>query len=139
LEDLKAACAELSPRDPTTQEFEVGVFCGTYVTPVKDGYFEHLERIRGETRKLKVLESAKEAVLHGVAGEKELNLVTRGAVVNSEGQIVPDGHEDKPVNGTVNGSVRPKLETAESTTPPVRDRQDISLHNFASDTSRGYE
>src|SRR5690554_2266501 len=34
LEDLKAACAELSPRDPATQEFEVGVFCGKYATPV---------------------------------------------------------------------------------------------------------
>jgi amidophosphoribosyltransferase len=27
LADLKVACAELSPRDPATQEFEVGVFC----------------------------------------------------------------------------------------------------------------
>ncbi|KAH8695870.1 nucleophile aminohydrolase [Phaeosphaeriaceae sp. PMI808] len=34
LEDLKAACADLSPRQP--QEFEVGVFCGKYVTEGKN-------------------------------------------------------------------------------------------------------
>ncbi|KAJ8067119.1 hypothetical protein OCU04_004494 [Sclerotinia nivalis] len=138
LEDLKASCAELSPRDPKTQEFEVGVFCGTYVTPVQDGYFEHLEKIRGETRKMKVLESAKEAVLHGVAGDKEFSLITQGAVVDSNGQVVPEGHQDKVVNGTANGSPRPKLEASESSTPSVRDRQDISLHNFA-DANRGYD
>ncbi len=96
LADLKAACAELSPRGPT-QEFEVGVFCGKYVTPVTDGYFEHLERIRGDSKKMKVLESAKVAVLNGVAGEKELDLVTHGAVVDSNGRVVPD--PDSPVGG----------------------------------------
>ncbi|KAK6599687.1 amidophosphoribosyltransferase [Botrytis cinerea] len=138
LEDLKAACAELSPRDPKTQEFEVGVFCGTYVTPVQDGYFEHLEQIRGETRKMKVLESAKEAVIHGVAGEKEFNLISQGATVDSKGQVVPDGSQDQGVNGAKNGNARPKLEATESSTPSVRDRQDISLHNFASDANRDY-
>jgi len=52
LEDLKAACAELSPRDPKTQDFEVGVFCGKYCTPVPDGYLEHLDEQRGKKRKL---------------------------------------------------------------------------------------
>jgi amidophosphoribosyltransferase len=121
LSDLKAACAELSPRDPKTQEFEVGVFCGKYVTPVSPGYFEHLERVRGESKKMKVLESAKEAVLHGVAGEKELDLIIGGAVVNANGQIVP--HHG--VNSDVNGHARRKREREESGTPPVRDRQDI--------------
>ncbi|KAF7898433.1 hypothetical protein EAF00_004879 [Botryotinia globosa] len=140
LEDLKAACAELSPRDPKTQEFEVGVFCGTYVTPVQDGYFEHLEQIRGETRKMKVLESAKEAVIHGVAGEKEFNLISQGAVVDSKGQVVPDVSQNQASNGNRNdnGNARPKLESSESSTPSVRDRQDISLHNFASDSNRDY-
>lgn len=132
LVDLKAACAECSPRK--NQEFEVGVFCGKYVTPVSDGYFEHLERMRGETKKLKVLESAKEAILNGVAGDMELELVTHGAVVDSNGQVVPDPEGNspkgsKPLNGTLpaadlNGHMKRKREREESHTP-VRDRHDI--------------
>jgi amidophosphoribosyltransferase len=124
LADLKAACAELSPRDPKTQEFEVGVFCGKYVTPVSKGYFEHLEKVRGESRKLKVMESAKKAVLNGVAGEEEMNLVTHGATVNASGQVVPEMNSRR-VNGDTNGHARRKREREESGTPPVRDRQDI--------------
>jgi len=46
LEDLEAACAELSPRHD--QRFEVGVFCGRYVTPVPDGYLEKLGMTRSK-------------------------------------------------------------------------------------------
>lgn len=46
LEDLEAACAELSPR--ADQRFEVGVFCGRYVTPLPRGYLENLEKTRGK-------------------------------------------------------------------------------------------
>jgi len=137
LEDLKAACADLSPRDPKTQTFEVGVFCGKYVTPVTEGYFEHLERIRGKTKKLKVLDAAREAVLHGIAGETELDLITHGAVVAANGQVVPE--RSRPSNGDANGHARRKREREGSETPPVRDRQDISLHNFANDPQKGYE
>jgi amidophosphoribosyltransferase len=156
LEDLKAACAELSPRGPA-QEFEIGVFCGKYVTPVTAGYFEHLERLRGENRKMKVLEKAKEAIIHGVAGETEVAMVTQGAKVNVNGQVVPEINGTvKTVNGDANGHARRKREREESGTPPVRDRHDIryvrsnifkgveadsnnSLHNFATDPHRGYE
>ena len=159
LADLKASCAELSPRGPT-QDFEVGVFCGKYVTPVTDEYFEHLERVRGQSKKLKVWESAKEAILNGVAGEKELELVAHGAIVNSKGQVVPEyegGANGKGINGDANGHARRKREREESGTPPVRDREDIryvylnnkideerltdhdSLHNFANEPQRGYE
>lgn len=48
LSDLKACCAELSPRKD--QDFEVGVFCGKYITEVPEGYFEHLDELRGKTR-----------------------------------------------------------------------------------------
>ncbi|TVY56591.1 Amidophosphoribosyltransferase [Lachnellula cervina] len=140
LDDLKAACAELSPRGPS-QTFEVGVFCGKYVTPVTEGYFEHLEKIRGESKKLKIIESAKEAVMNGVAGAEELNLITHGAVVNEKGQVVPEqqnGVHDN-VNGDTNGLARRKRERDEAGTPPVRDRHDISLHNFANEPQRGYE
>jgi amidophosphoribosyltransferase len=156
LTDLKAACAELSPRGPT-QEFEVGVFCGKYVTPVTAGYFERLERIRGESRKMKVLEKAKEAIIHGVAGEMELQMLIQGAKVDFNGQVVPERNGTvKTINGDANGHARRKREREESSTPPVRDRHDIryvqalsnktrkanssnSLHNFANEPHRGYE
>lgn len=48
LEDLEAACAELSPRP--NQRFEVGVFCGRYVTHVSEGYLENLEKTRAKPR-----------------------------------------------------------------------------------------
>lgn len=48
LEDLKNCCASLSPRK--NQDFEVGVFCGKYITSVPEGYFEHLEDLRGKAR-----------------------------------------------------------------------------------------
>jgi len=48
LEDLEAACAEVSPR--TDQRFEVGVFCGRYVTPVSQEYLESLEKTRGKSK-----------------------------------------------------------------------------------------
>jgi len=48
LKDLEAACAEVSPR--ADQRFEVGVFCGRYVTPVSQGYLEKLEKARGKSK-----------------------------------------------------------------------------------------
>lgn len=80
LPDLEAACARLSPRDPASQKFEVGVFCGKYVTPVDAGYFEHLEKIRGESRKHKVMEKAREAVLNGVADQQQIRMAAKGVV-----------------------------------------------------------
>ncbi|MCJ1310310.1 amidophosphoribosyltransferase [Agyrium rufum] len=149
LDDLKAACAELSPRGPD-QQFEVGVFCGKYVTPVEADYFEHLERIRGETKKLKVMESARVAVANGVAGEREIQMVANGAEVQRDGSIVPakrgeaelngDGHEKglngdlkSMANGSSNGGSvikRARTSSLNHSSPP-REQMDISLHNFA--------
>ena len=53
LPDLVAACAELSPRGRDCC-FESGVFSGCYVTGVPDGYFEHLEQVRGGNKKSKI-------------------------------------------------------------------------------------
>ena len=133
LEDLKSACAALSPRDPAAQEFEVGVFCGKDVTPVEPGYFEHLEKIRGESRKLKVMDKAREAVMNGVAGEKEIEIATKGVKVDKEGRVIPTtGHEAIHVNGigSKGQSATKRRRDEEEDTTPVRDRMDISLHNF---------
>jgi len=88
LDDLKAACTELSRRDPATQEFEVGVFCGMYVSHVEDDYFEHLERIRGKRKRQKIEENGRQAVLKGVASEEEMRLATNDATVDRLGQVV---------------------------------------------------
>lgn len=131
LDDLKAACAELSPRP--NQEFEVGVFCGTYVTPVEPGYFEHLERVRGETKKLKVMESAREAVANGWAGAEEIEMARNGVEVNEKGDVIAASGvngamaEEEVVALKANG--KRAREGDEGSTPP-RDRMDISLHNF---------
>lgn len=42
LEDLKAACMEAVDSTSKVTDFEVGVFCGNYRTPVPDKYFERL-------------------------------------------------------------------------------------------------
>ncbi|KAK4548172.1 hypothetical protein LTR36_010041 [Oleoguttula mirabilis] len=88
LQDLESACAQESPRDPAKQRFEVGVFCGKYVTPVPELYFEHLERVRGETRKMKVMEKAREAVMQGVADEEQVKMATNGVDVDHRGEVV---------------------------------------------------
>jgi amidophosphoribosyltransferase len=126
LEDLKASCAEESPRGPT-QQFEVGVFCGKYVTPVTKGYFEHLERVRGESRKMKVLEAAKENIINGIADPKDIDMVSKGVTVTARGEVVP-GSGGPATNGalvTGNGHARRKREREEAAEQPVRDRQDI--------------
>ncbi|KAL8679837.1 MAG: hypothetical protein Q9186_003903 [Xanthomendoza sp. 1 TL-2023] len=135
LDDLKAACseAEVSPRSipPEVRDFEVGVFCGSYVTPVDEGYFKHLEEVRGASKKLKVLEKARQAVANGLAGQKELDMAARGAEVTSLGEVVPVAHDGLRAesHAIVNGSKkRPRHSQEEETIP--NDRMDINLHNF---------
>ncbi|KAK3079926.1 hypothetical protein LTS18_003574 [Coniosporium uncinatum] len=105
LPDLISACASVSVQTTSAdrkipQNFEVGVFCGKYVTPVADGYFEHLERIRGETRKQKVVAKAREAVLQGCASDKDVQLATHDADIDRNGNVVP------LVNGTAEQEAR---------------------------------
>ena len=134
LDDLKAACAELSPRP--NQEFEVGVFCGSYVTPVEADYFDHLERIRGETKKLKVMERARGAVANGSASEEEIQIATNGVEVDEKGRVVPSRRRDSGLEGKSNGhsqgqaNGKRQQDDDDDTSPPPRDRMDISLYNF---------
>ncbi|KAF2116878.1 amidophosphoribosyltransferase [Lophiotrema nucula] len=146
LPDLEDACASLSPRDPATQKFEVGVFCGKYVTPVDEDYFEHLEKIRGESRKMKVMEAAKEAVVQGVADQKQIRMAAKGVEVDQHGNVIPaaDGSPDwGPLTSGIsvpsgapevsNGTHRPSLTNSDRVTSddvPIKGMQDISLHNL---------
>ena len=61
LDDLEEACASaVFPGSEVQKDrkFEVGVFNGKYVTPVDEDYFRHLEKVRGESKRMKVVESA---------------------------------------------------------------------------------
>ncbi|KAK0372867.1 amidophosphoribosyltransferase [Colletotrichum paranaense] len=71
VEDLVASCAELSPRDPKTQTFEIGVFSGCYVTPVSEAYLEQLDDARNSGRKRKALVASSGPVNTGPADSAE--------------------------------------------------------------------
>lgn len=47
LEDLKAACLEAADEKSEVEDFEVGVFCGQYKTPVPADYFERWSLLYG--------------------------------------------------------------------------------------------
>ena len=130
LKDLEEACAEASPRP--NQKFEVGVFCGTYVTPVNNDYFEHLERMRGDAKKLKVMESAREAVRQGTAGEEEVRMAAGGVKVDRQGNVVPanEGNQEQ-----VKAASKITAEGEDEEKRPKgglmhRGSQDVSLHNL---------
>lgn len=56
------------------EDFEVGVFCGEYKTEVPEGYFEHLQEVRGKKRKLTHDAVAQTAVANSGA----VNVAKRG-------------------------------------------------------------
>jgi amidophosphoribosyltransferase len=138
LEDLKAACMDASHDGLNTDgptNFEVGVFCGSYITPVDKQYFLHLEQIRGQSRKMKTEQAARQAVAHGIAEPEQIIMAANGAVVNGNGKVVPaagDGSELPAIvtNGASAGE-RHSWASQEQESPDVKDRMDISLHNFA--------
>jgi len=109
------------------------------VTPVDDDYFEHLERVRGETRKQKVMQRAREAVMQGVAGAMEVQMAAKGVEVDQQGNVIPaedeaDGEADGEVARMVNGDGERRHErqgrSGSDAQVRVRESQDISLHNF---------
>ncbi|KAI4100923.1 MAG: hypothetical protein L6R37_005175 [Teloschistes peruensis] len=133
LDDLKAACSDadiLRPEAEKLKDFEVGVFCGSYVTPVDAEYFKHLEEVRGESGKMKMLEKVRGAIANGSAGKNVPEAATNGAKGLDVGKLVPSSDhaaaKSAPhING--NGDQR-RPSNPEEATP--RDRMDISLHNF---------
>jgi amidophosphoribosyltransferase len=130
---LKAACAELSPRQD--QKFEVGVFCGDYITPVKDDYFAHLDALRGSRKKDKEIELARQAVVQGVADGNDTKVVLAAAASTStskqarhEVQQLAEAMNGVTVNTNVSDVSNGTAKGEE--TPSPRRTQDISLHNL---------
>ena len=137
LEDLVDACREAASPGTTSsesQEFEVGVFNGQYVTPVPEGYFTHLERVRGESKKMKVIASARQAVADGMADDQEMLIALNGAEITSDGAIVPSSPAATPDSPRLtNGNqsllrAQKRRRTMDEETQPER-RQDISIEN----------
>jgi amidophosphoribosyltransferase len=127
LDDLKDACAEVARENGQAepQDFEVGVFCGSYVTPVSNGYFEHLESVRGEGRKSKALDKAKEAVSHGFANLTDFQIAANGVAMDTNGKIIPASENTESLT-------HPEANSShEEHNPKVSDRMDISIHNMA--------
>ena len=51
LEDLKAACIEAADAESQVRDFEVGVFCGHYRSPVAADYLERSSRLYRNTER----------------------------------------------------------------------------------------
>lgn len=105
LPDLIKSCSSLSGH---IKNFEVGVFSGEYITPVDPSYFKKLESIRGETSKMKRKEAAIKAVAAGMANEGDVVDVLKMNGVKVNGH----GFNDEVMSET------------------VRERMDVSIHNF---------
>ncbi|TGJ80416.1 hypothetical protein E0Z10_g8348 [Xylaria hypoxylon] len=119
LDDLKQACAEASPNGGV-KEFEVGVFCGKYQTAVPEGYFDHLHEIRHKNRA-------------NPGGE-----VPRGALTGSSNPVNGPGANkpftlEVPAN-PLSKNADPAASASVSSAPRTPEhREDISIHNFASE------
>jgi amidophosphoribosyltransferase len=95
LDDLKAACMAVAPGGKV-KDFEVGVFCGKYKTEVPEGYFEHLNEIRGRKRKMAEEAGTQTAVANGGAvNVAKRSLTDGGAGLEIRGQNGVDHEEDK--------------------------------------------
>lgn len=131
LDDLTGACREIAQESGCKEpmNFEVGVFCGRYITPVSEGYFDHLEKVRGEGRKIKALEKAKQAVTHGIASQKDFQIATNGVKLDSNGNVIPASRPGESDIPKVDIS-RIQSNASEDVNPKVKDRMDISIHNM---------
>ena len=70
---------------------------------------------------MKVMESARKAVLSGVASKQDFQVAANGVDVDTNGKVVP---------ASTGGARRPEDHDADEVPPQVKDRMDISLHNI---------
>ncbi|KAK2875100.1 hypothetical protein FQN49_001770, partial [Arthroderma sp. PD_2] len=140
LDDLKASCAEICTETGHLEpvNFEVGVFNGTYTTPVSAAYFEHVEKVRGEGRKIKRVESARTAVLNGAVSQENLLLASSKVDLDENGKplitqtVRPVGVPNPDIANSsshAQASNHSHHDSADAT-PHVKDRMDISIHNI---------
>ena len=78
LDELKAACFMAAGPETQIKDFEVGVFCGKYQTPVPEDYLTLLNETRGKKRKFNIVAAADG---HGENGTEQ-TLTANGGVVN---------------------------------------------------------
>ncbi len=132
LADLTEACIDAAHDTgaETPTKFEIGVFCGSYITPVGNGYFEHLERLRGGARKFTAMDKAHDAVTHGAASMDQVAITGKGFLATGNRQLVPatNGTSEDPLN--ISANVKDSWPPQEEQSPTVSERMDISLHNF---------
>ncbi len=135
LDDLQGACADLSPRG-TTQQFEIGVFCGRYITPVDDAYLAHLEQVRNNAQRFKERERARLAIANGVS---MVNATARRLTNGDDAAAAAGVHYatagwsevgDFGSAGNIGALEEAGIEARQDPTPEVRDRMDINLHNL---------
>jgi amidophosphoribosyltransferase len=83
-----------------------------------------MEQMRGEAKKMKVLDGARQAVRFGVAGAEQVRMAANGVDVTEEGEVVAAGDNAHQSNGVKS------VGTAQAPQMVSRDSQDISMHNF---------
>lgn len=103
LADLKASCIEAAEGPTEIEDFEVGVFCGKYVTDVPEGYFEHLSRLRGKEKK-----TVARAIEAGGTGSGHATVVTNSGPVNVASRRPGDDDDDAGEDGNENNGSRPE-------------------------------
>lgn len=85
---LKAACSEAADGTSQVEDFEVGVFCGKYVTQVPEGYLQHLSELRNG-------QSKQNAGIKNIeAGGDEGNVISSCGPVNGTSSRTPEHQED---------------------------------------------
>jgi amidophosphoribosyltransferase len=82
LEDLKAACTEAADEESQVRDFEVGVFCGQYRSPLPADYLERSSRLYKKTKPKSTASTERE-------GDAGASLVASSGPVNIQAPQEP--------------------------------------------------
>ena len=139
LPNLKTACATATVRQTpeTPKDFEVGVFSGSYITPVESNYFGHLEQVRRESRRMKDMDKMKDSIVNNPFFSVPLNVASLDGESRINDQLAADIDMMKvKLNSVDVQNLKDAIEATQSLAErpeEVRDQQDISLHNMNDD------